>query len=232
MKDLNFNEFEHGIMISKENIEQFRKVTRADSTFLSSLDLMDYSVFLVKLTLSKEEEMDIFGKEIRERKDDAFNHLISQSINTAEDDNNIDSDDSNLKINDSVQPRFSVKGDGKLFKIEYYKQYLFPSLTPGIAYILAIIDYFQLFNFYKYVESGLKTKMSKNPEGVSCVDPKTYSKRFIKYFEKLTDIKELFKDGTNNSTPTTPNDLNDSQNENENVNNMPKGGNIELQTFN
>ena len=232
MKDLNFNEFEHGIMISKENIEQFRKVTRADSTFLSSLDLMDYSVFLVKLTLSKEEEMDIFGKEIRERKDDAFNHLISQSINTAEDDNNIDSDDSNLKINDSVQPRFSVKGDGKLFKIEYYKQYLFPSLTPGIAYILAIIDYFQLFNFYKYVESGLKTKMSKNPEGVSCVDPKTYSKRFIKYFEKLTDIKELFKDGANNSTPTTPNDLNDSQNENENVNNMPKGGNIELQTFN
>jgi len=234
MKDLNFNEFEHGIMISKENIEQFRKVTRADSTFLSSLDLMDYSVFLVKLTLSKEEEMDIFGNEIRERKDDAFNHLISQSINTAEDENNIDSDDSNLKINDSVQPRYSVRGDGKLFKIQYYKQYLFPSLTPGVAYILAIIDYFQLFNFYKYVESGLKTKMSKNPEGVSCVDPKTYSKRFIKYFEKLTDIKSLFKDGTDNSTPTptTPDELNDGQNEKEKVNNMPKGGNIELQVFN
>ena len=234
MKDLNFNEFEHGIMISKENIEQFRKVTRADSTFLSSLDLMDYSVFLVKLTLSKEEEIDIFGKEIRERKDDAFNHLISQSINTAEDENNIDSDDSNLKINDSVQPRYSVRGDGKLFKIQYYKQYLFPSLTPGVAYILAIIDYFQLFNFYKYVESGLKTKMSKNPEGVSCVDPKTYSKRFIKYFEKLTDIKSLFKDGTDNSTPTptTPDELNDGQNEKEKVNNMPKGGNIELQVFN
>ena len=234
MKDLNFNEFEHGIMISKENIEQFRKVTRADSTFLSSLDLMDYSVFLVKLTLSKEEEMDIFGNEIRERKDDAFNHLISQSINTAEDENNIDSDDSNLKINDSVQPRYSVRGDGKLFKIQYYKQYLFPSLTPGVAYILAIIDYFQLFNFYKYVESGLKTKMSKNPEGVSCVDPKTYSKRFIKYFEKLTDIKSLFKDGAGNSTPTptTPDELNDGQNENEKVNNMPKGGNIELQVFN
>lgn len=234
MKDLNFNEFEHGIMISKENIEQFRKVTRADSTFLSSLDLMDYSVFLVKLTLSKEEEMDIFGNEIRERKDDAFNHLISQSINTAEDENNIDSDDCNLKINDSVQPRYSVRGDGKLFKIQYYKQYLFPSLTPGVAYILAIIDYFQLFNFYKYVESGLKTKMSKNPEGVSCVDPKTYSKRFIKYFEKLTDIKSLFKDGTDNSTPTptTPDELNDGQNEKEKVNNMPKGGNIELQVFN
>ena len=231
MKDLNFNEIEHGIMISKENIEQFRKVTKADSTFLSSLDLMDYSVFLVKLTLSKEEEMDIFGNEIRERKDDAFNHLISQSINTNEEDNNIDSDDSNLKINESVQPRFSVRGVGKLFKIEYYKQYLFPSLTPGIAYILAIIDYFQLFNFYKYVESGLKTKMSKNPEGVSCVDPKTYSKRFIKYFEKLTDIKSLFNNGTENST-STPTTTDENQNENEKENNMPNGGNIELQVLN
>ena len=236
MKDLNFNEIEHGIMISKENIEQFRKVTKADSTFLSSLDLMDYSVFLVKLTLSKEEEMDIFGNEIRERKDDAFNHLISQSINPNEDDNNIDSDDSNLKINEAVPPRFSVNGVGKIFKIEYYKQYLFPSLTPGIAYILAIIDYFQLFNFYKYVESGLKTKMSKNPEGVSCVDPKTYSKRFIKYFEKLTDIKSLFKNGTEDGgdtpIPTTTDESNDNQNENEKANNMTKGGNIELQTFN
>ena len=28
---------------------------------------------------------------------------------------------------------------------------------------------------------GIKTKFSKNAEGVSCVDPITYSKRFIKY---------------------------------------------------
>ena len=44
----------------------------------------------------------------------------------------------------------------------------------------------------------IKTKFSKNAEGVSCVDPETYSKRFIKYFEKLTDIKQLYKD--NNKT--------------------------------
>ena len=47
-----------------------------------------------------------------------------------------------------------------------------------------------------------KKEISKNkkPFGakkdkVSCVDPKTYSKRFIKYFEKLTDIKHMLKDG-------------------------------------
>ena len=51
MKDLNFNEFEHGIMISREHIQAFRKITRNDSTFLCNLELMDYSVFLVKLTI-------------------------------------------------------------------------------------------------------------------------------------------------------------------------------------
>ena len=71
---------------------------------------------------------------------------------------------------------------------------LFASLIPGSAYILAIIDYFQYFNFYKYVESGLKTKFGKKKDKVSCVDPKTYFKRFTKYFEKLTDIKHMLKD--------------------------------------
>ena len=59
MKDLNFNEYEHGIMINRENIRKFRKITKADSSFLCRLELMDYSVFLVKLTLSKNEIIDI-----------------------------------------------------------------------------------------------------------------------------------------------------------------------------
>ena len=78
---------------------------------------------------------------------------------------------------------------------KYYKQYLFPSLIPGQAYILAIIDYFQMFNFYKYVESGLKTKFGLKKSKVSCVDPKTYSKRFINYIIKVTNIKHMLKDG-------------------------------------
>ena len=234
MKDLNFNEYEHGIMISKENIKHFRKVTREDSNFLCKLELMDYSVFLVKLTLSKEEAIDIFGEEIRQKQDNAYNELIiSESINSTEEDKHLGSDDSNLKMNETIQPRFSVRGDGKMHETKYYKQYLFPSLTPGSAYILAIIDYFQMFNFYKYVESGLKTKFSKNAEGVSCVDPETYSKRFIKYFETLTDIKGLFKNNSNNDDNNNSNiNFDNNKKENKQTSSPLNGTNIELQSFN
>ena len=202
MKDLNFNEFEHGIMISRENIKRFRKLTKLDSYFLSTMDLMDYSLFLVKLTLNKEQASDLFGDQIREKQDSAFSELMvenslkpSMSIMSNEASLPMSSVLDNLNV-DELKPRKTLKEKGEIFhNIKYYKQYLFPSLMPGVAYICAIIDYFQMFNFYKYVESGLKTKFGQKKDKVSCVDPKTYSKRFIKYFETLTEIKHMLKDG-------------------------------------
>jgi 1-phosphatidylinositol-4-phosphate 5-kinase len=202
MKDLNFNEFEHGIMISRENIKRFRKLTRLDSCFLSSMDLMDYSLFLVKLTLDKEQAADIFGDKIREKQDSAFSELMVE--NSIKPSMSIMSNGASLQISsvldnlnvDELKPRKTLQEKGEIFhNIKYYKQYLFPSLMTGVAYICAIIDYFQMFNFYKYVESGLKTKFGQKKDKVSCVDPKTYSKRFIKYFETLTEIKHMLKDG-------------------------------------
>ena len=236
MKDLNFNEYEHGIMISRENIKKFRKITNLDSKFLCKMELMDYSVFLVKLTLSKDEEIDLFGEEIRKRKDNAFNELlVCQSIKTSnlneETNLDYDSDENNLKINEVAkhQTRNTLKGEAKMFDIKYYKQYLFPSFNPGTAYILAIIDYFQMFNFYKVVESGIKTKFSKNAEGVSCVDPATYSKRFIKYFEKLTDIKQFYKDN-NKMNNYKSND--DNENDKDVIPSTNDGLSIEMQKYN
>jgi hypothetical protein len=237
MKDLNFNEYERGIMISRENIKKFRKITNLDSKFLCKMELMDYSVFLVKLTLSKKEEIDLFGEEIQKRKDNAFSELmVCQSIkpsNLSDELNaDYDSDESNLKINEEVakvQPRNSVRGEGKIFDIKHYKNYLFPSFKPGTAYILSIIDYFQMFNFYKVVESGIKTKFSKNAEGVSCVDPETYSKRFIKYFETLTDIKQWYKDNNNICNDKSTDYY---ENNKENKTNTYRESNIEMQAYN
>ena len=237
MKDLNFNEYERGIMISRENIKKFRKITNLDSKFLCKMELMDYSVFLVKLTLSKKEEIDLFGEEIQKRKDNAFSELmVCQSIkpsNLSDELNaDYDSDESNLKINEEVakvQPRNSVRGEGKIFDIKHYKNYLFPSFKPGTAYILSIIDYFQMFNFYKVVESGIKTKFSKNAEGVSCVDPATYSKRFIKYFETLTDIKQWYKDNNNICNDKSTDYY---ENNKENKTNTYRESNIEMQAYN
>ena len=240
MKDLNFNEYEHGIMLSRENIKKFRKITKSDSFFLSQLDLMDYSVFLVKLTLTQKEEIDLFGEEISKKKDYAFNDLmVNESIKPTFMGENInsneDSDEGNLKINETnTLKRGTTSGEGKIYNIKHYRQYLFPSFKPGTAYILAIIDYFQMFNFYKVVESGIKRKFAKDAEGVSCVDPKTYSNRFIKYFQKLTDIKGLFKDSGVDYSQSISQDNSDdiSDEKSKDKTDTNEGSTIELQSIN
>ena len=203
MKDLNFNEFEKGIIISNENINIFRKLIKVDSIFLARMELMDYSLFLVKISLSKEQIDDLFGEDLQQIQEKEFNDLLArstlkpslsiiQSYTMTEKQFNYN----NLDIQER---KISITDKGKKFiNSKYYKQYVYPSLVPGTAYIFAIIDYFQMFNFYKYVESTFKTKFGQEKNKVSCVDPRTYSKRFISYFNKLTDIKQMLKDGQKN----------------------------------
>ena len=201
MKDLNFNEFEKGIFISKDNIKILRKTIKLDSVFLSRMDLMDYSLFLVKLTLSRQQIEDLFGADIQQIQEKEFNDLVEGSYSIKSSltfTNSFLTADKVFNYNNiKVQERkVLIKENGKQFNdVKNYKQYVYPSLVPGNAYILAIIDYFQMFNFYKYVESTLKTKFANHKESISCVDPKTYSNRFINYINKLTDIKEMLKEG-------------------------------------
>ena len=178
MKDLDFNEFEKSIMLSLSSIQKLRDITAKDSKFLCKSDLMDYSLFLVKLTLSKKEAIDVFGDNITEKQDNDYKQIISE-----EDNCNID----------YIRKSNTYRGEGIIHDVEHYRQYLFPSLTQGTAYIISIIDYFQFFNFFKYVESGLKTNFfsQKKKKIISCVDPQTYSNRFINYIISLTDVKQF-----------------------------------------
>ena len=101
-----------------------------------------------------------------------------------------------LKINPLKE--INEKGKKKFTDIKYYKQYLYPSLNQGTGYIISIIDYFQYFNFFKVVEAGIISKFKtglkkKNNNTISCVDPKTYSERFIKYVYQLTDVNQIYK---------------------------------------
>ena len=177
MKDLDFNEFEKRLMLSLSSIKKLKERTSKDSKFLCKLGLMDYSLFLVKLTLSKEEAEDTFGDNITEEQDKDVIQIFS--------------DDKNNKRN--KLRKIAYQGQGIMHDVTHYRQYLFPSLNQGTAYIIAIIDYFQIFNFFKYVESSLKTNFfqKKKKKIISCVDPVTYSNRFIKYISSLTDVKTL-----------------------------------------
>ena len=212
MKDLNFNEIEKNIMIGKESINQLRNSISQDSKFLCDSELMDYSLFLVKITLNKEEAQSIFGKNYHENQDKAIKQLFSSqsssdnnnTSNNNDYNDNVDNDNTNnansgndetgpLKIDD-IKGSFSSKGN--FHDIKHYRQYLYPSLNQGTGYIISIIDYFQYFNFFKIVEAGIFSKFKtglkkKNNHTISCVDPKTYSERFIKYVYQLTDISQI-----------------------------------------
>jgi hypothetical protein len=201
MKDLDFNSFEKSIMLSLSSVEKLREVTKNDSNFLCKSELMDYSLFLVKLTLSKKEAEDTFGFRIKEKQDKDFIQIIK-------------GDENDIKKN-KVENLYI--GRGKMHDVAHYKQYLFPSLTQGTAYIIAIIDYFQYFNFFKLVESRLKTGFFQKKEkkkAISCVDPKTYSERFINYINTLTDVKQFLfneiKEVTNDDSKNKDDSDNDS----------------------
>ena len=131
------------------------------------MELMDYSLFLVKLSLSKEDAEDIFGKNVMGNQNEASEQMLLED---------------NSDIDNNKKREYNIK---------YYEQYLYPSLNQGTAYILSIIDYLQLFNFFKFVESELKTKFRKNGEKIiSCVKPEIYSNRFIGYINNITNLDE------------------------------------------
>jgi len=51
----------------------------------------------------------------------------------------------------------------------------------------SIIDYLQLFNKFKYLESRYKELVNyKSSYYVSCINPKTYSERFINFINSIT----------------------------------------------
>ena len=204
LKDLNFNEIEKGIFMSSDSIATFRNLIKYDALFLRRMELMDYSLFLVKLTLSKEQISDLFGEEIQEIQEKEFKELMEGSgvknNNTIL--NSYTFNEKRFNYGDIYvkERKVKIKENGTQFaNSKYYKQYIYPSLTPGNAYILAIIDYFQIFNFYKYVEATFK-KIGSKDNGISCVEPRTYAKRFINYFNILTDIKFMLKVDQNNDS--------------------------------
>ena len=196
MKDNNFDEIERKIFLGKESIDKLRLICKKDSEFLRDMELMDYSLFLVKINLPKEEAKDIFGDNIIDDQIAASNQILFEE--KLDENLNIDNIE---KSSDNLVRNYSVKGEGRIHNIKYYKPYLYPSIKQGTAYILSIIDYLQLFNFCKYVESELKTKFRKNgKKRISCVDPKTYSDRFINYIIDITDLDKILNMENNLNT--------------------------------
>ena len=80
--------------------------------------------------------------------------------------------------------------------IKSYRKYMYRSYYQNIVYLVSIIDYFQVYNFFKYLETNFKFFVSsKNKLGISCVPPHIYLDRFIKYINMITDMNKAQEEG-------------------------------------
>lgn len=75
MKDLNFEEIEKGIIISKDNGNKVRNISKQDAYFFEQMELMDYSLFVVKLSMSKELNNIIANKEVNGNGSNAYSDI-------------------------------------------------------------------------------------------------------------------------------------------------------------
>lgn len=192
MKDLNFDEYEKVLMMSEKKLDVLRSITANDSKFLAKMELMDYSLFVVKLDLDKETSMAIFGKSIQAKQELA----VSSLLGTSQDEGGYNTIRESLA---SIAPDDNYK---------FYRKYLFPSLHSGKAYLIAIIDYFQYYNFAKLMETNYKSMIHpREDNSISCVRPDVYSDRFIKFIEKITDVKGFI----NENNPNTSNEINNTE---------------------
>ena len=99
-----------------------------------------------------------------------------------------------IEIDEEEQIRF------KEGNISCLKKYLFPSLKGDVAYIMSIIDYFQIYNLQKNIETKYKKiKARVDEKAISSVPPDEYKKRFIEFVKNKTDSEHYLQGIYDNS---------------------------------
>ena len=148
---------------------------------------MDYSLLVVKIGLNHDEIIALFGEK-HEENTDKFIQLIQESIN------NTLNDYDNLLLNND-DDKILYNKDNLRFKLEdinFIKEYLFPSLKASNLYILAIIDFLQIYNMQKSFETKFK-KIKTDENKISSIPPVPYKNRFITFIKDITNHDKIFK---------------------------------------
>jgi hypothetical protein len=221
LKDINFNETEKTIKVSKKNSINLTNIINSDAEFLCQQEIMDYSLLVVKVSIQDLENRIIFGDKIvdyHNRLYDKIKKYIIKSELKNKNDNNIEINDDKIKQkiienlleeskNDSNDNIFDNKLDTSMEnKIKYsknditfdprnistIKKYCWPSIKPDFIYVIAIIDFFQLYDINKKMETAFKGIKHKK-EDISSMDAEGYKKRFIEAMNKITDYKNIIK---------------------------------------
>ena len=201
MKDNNFNELEQVLLLGKKNADKLLKVASEDANFFCGVKVMDYSLLVAKISLNKDEIEDLFGKFHRRESEIEYCEMAGierKSLSIAQLDENQQNGNENEKLIDKYNEENENKKKNIRYnrnKIKSLKKYFYPSLKGDILYIIAIIDFFQLYNLQKTLETQLKLfKKGVQKKDISSMPPEGYKDRFIEFVKIITNSEKYVKD--------------------------------------
>lgn len=178
-KDNNFREIEKVILLSETDSQKVRDILQTDAAFLFEQGIMDYSLLVVKMQMNTKEVKTLFGN-------NHFNNIQKEIRKIqGKEEPIIVQDEENEEEPNNEEIRFKIED------VTNIRKYMWPSLRPTNVYILAIIDFFQLYNIKKKGETFLKSFKVENKNDISSQPPKEYFTRFLDNLYLITDSKSL-----------------------------------------
>ena len=212
MKDNNFKDIEQVLLLNKQNAQKLLTVASEDANFFCGVKVMDYSLLVAKISLNNDEIEDLFGKYHRRQSEIDYFKMAGIERNSNADSNisievkseQIDRNEENE--NEKIINKYNENENNKNYqdnknlrykrdKIKPLKKYFFPSLKGDVLYIIAIIDFFQLYNLQKTIETQLKLiKRGVKKKDISSMPPEGYKDRFIEFVKSITDSEKYVKD--------------------------------------
>ena len=215
MKDNNFKDIEQVLLLNKRNAEKLLKVASEDANFFCGAKVMDYSLLVAKISLNNDEIEDLFGPYHRRQSEIEYFSMAGIKRDTIEEpkldvkEKDINNDENEKlidKYHENHENNNNENNEGdenkKIKKIRYnkdkikpLKKYFFPSLKGDVLYIIAIIDFFQLYNLQKTLETQLKLlKTGVRKEDISSMPPEGYKDRFIEFVKSITNSEKYVRE--------------------------------------
>ena len=182
LKDIDFREIEKYLLLTQDDQKKVFEIGKNDSIFFKQLGIMDYSLLIVKIGLSKKQIKILFGSEHKKKMKIELEKFFEKKEESFEEENEND-------INISFSYENFNEDD-----INHIKKYIFPSLNPTHIYIISIIDFFQKYNLQKKFEANFK-KIKAPSIDISSIDPDSYSQRFIDNLKVICRTENLFEGG-------------------------------------
>ena len=177
LKDINFKNNEVALRLRRVDAQILIDILEDDVVFLANHGIMDYSLFVVNLDLSIKETEILFGRNHFEAMNYEYQQRMKEIL-----------EDDPMAVEELTEEEKILlcekKEENQIYfdwkKVSRIKKHLFPSLTGNKVVILAIIDYFQVYNFNKSLETNFKRFVGRNKqEHISSMPADGYVSRFL-----------------------------------------------------